>query len=113
MLVAMTPDLLASLRLRFIERCRSELRTLCQMRDDWLHEANGTDDRFVRTVHGLAGAGATFGFPEVSRQASDLETLLLENDSPEADRRRALDLLIATLESLTGPEAQRGTSPDR
>jgi HPt (histidine-containing phosphotransfer) domain-containing protein len=104
------PDHLDSLRLRFIERCRGELRSLRDIRDAPLPESEGTPgDTLVRTVHGLAGAGATFGFPEVSRRAGDLETLLLEKNSPDVDRRRALDHLIATLEALTGPAAQPGT----
>lgn len=107
----MNLQVLASLRTRFIDRCRGELRALREIRDARRHEADlRPDDILIRTVHGLAGAGATFGFPEVSRQAGDLETLLLESDSLEA-HRRALDDLIATLESLTGAGTQPGPSP--
>lgn len=102
---AMNPDVLASLRRRFIERCRAELRTLREIREIGNSRAH---DTLIRTVHGLSGAGATFGFPDLSRQAGDLETLLLEGNSSEADRRCALDRLIATLESLDSAGAQAG-----
>jgi HPt (histidine-containing phosphotransfer) domain-containing protein len=96
----MKPDFLDSIRARFIERCREDLHKLRELRNMPLAEP--VDDTFLRTVHGLAGAGGTIGFPEISRQASDLETLLIDNAGTEADRRRRLDTLIATLERLTG-----------
>lgn len=94
----MKPNIPESIRARFIERCGGDLQKLREVRD----MSSGTaDDTLVRTVHGLAGAGGTFGFPEVSRKAGQLETLLIEKGSTESDRRHALDALIATLEGLT------------
>jgi HPt (histidine-containing phosphotransfer) domain-containing protein len=94
----MKPNIPDSIRSRFIERCGGDLQKLREVR----HMSSGTaEDMLVRTVHGLAGAGGTFGFPEVSRKAGELETLLIEKGSAESDRRHALDALIATLEGLT------------
>jgi chemotaxis protein histidine kinase CheA len=45
-------------------------------------EKNGSDldavDSLYRLVHGLAGSGATFGFPQVSEAAKQCECVLLE-----------------------------------
>jgi hypothetical protein len=91
-----------SIRVRFIERCSGDLHKLREIRDRSTGLPDATvDESFVRTVHGLAGAGGTFGFPEVSRHACALETLLIDNSSTQSDRDYALDVLIATLENLT------------
>lgn len=104
----MKPELLDSIRARFIERCRDDLQKLRGFRH---MSADGIgDDTLLRTVHGLAGAGGTFGFPEISQQACGLETLLIDTGSTEADRRRALDVLIASLEHLTDTWPQSGNT---
>jgi HPt (histidine-containing phosphotransfer) domain-containing protein len=91
-----------SIRSRFVERCRNDLQKLDEFRHGSAELAGATtNDMLIRTVHGLAGAGGTFGFPEVSRKAGELETLMIDRSSTEPERRRALDSLIATLESLT------------
>lgn len=55
------------------------------------------DDPLVRIAHSLAGAGGTFGFPDISARASALETLLIaQADATETGL--ALDALIAEIE---------------
>ncbi len=51
----------------------------------------------LKTVHSLAGAGGTFGFPDVSAHASELERLLTEQTDADA-ARHALRALIEELE---------------
>lgn len=102
----MKPEILDNIRMRFLERCRNDLNKLREFRSE--STGRTADDTFMRTVHGLAGAGGTLGFPEISRQASDLETLLLDPSSTEVDWRHALDVLIAALEHLTDAKPPNG-----
>lgn len=47
-----------------------------------------------RLVHSLAGAGATFGFPEVTRASRDLERFLKSTlDAPAGEPDRVVKLL--------------------
>jgi HPt (histidine-containing phosphotransfer) domain-containing protein len=104
----MKPDMFDAIRVRFIERCRGDVQRLSEFRRRSADLAGGTvDDTLLRLAHGLAGTGGTLGFPEISRQAGDLETLLIDTGGTEADRRRALDALIGSLERLidAGPHS--------
>lgn len=54
--------------------------------------------RFHRLAHSLAGAGATFGFPEVSTTSRQLENLLLgvvEGGAPPPAAERIEEILEA------------------
>lgn len=60
---------------------------------------------FHRLAHSLAGAGATFGFPEVTAVSSRLESLLkgaLSEGAPPAERE--VDGLLHDLRELAGPQ---------
>jgi HPt (histidine-containing phosphotransfer) domain-containing protein len=89
------------LRLRFLGRCRDQLETLKAAAQQM--PAAGSGDELVRTAHSLAGGGGTFGFPELSECASDLETVLSEETGPDpAKVRAALDALVLELERILG-----------
>lgn len=95
----MTSDPFTNIRKRFIERCRSDLHRLEELK------SSGTDNpdalsTLTRIAHSLAGAGGIFGFPEISNKAFELESLLIEG---EGDNRAttALDELIQTLEKIS------------
>ncbi len=59
-------------------------------------------DSLYRLVHGLAGSGATFGFPQLSEAAKECEIMLLEGIESgqlayDAVRSR-VETVVATLE---------------
>jgi HPt (histidine-containing phosphotransfer) domain-containing protein len=64
-----------------------------------------------RTAHSLAGAGATFGFPEVTELARRLEALLapaLDRGEPPGEAaRREVDDLLAGLRRIAHGAAGR------
>ena len=64
------------------------------------HPISGATDggALLKTVHSLAGAGGTFGFPAISARASALETLLIEEPVDADAARHALQALIEALE---------------
>jgi HPt (histidine-containing phosphotransfer) domain-containing protein len=64
---------------------------------------------FHRTAHSLAGAGATFGFPEVSELAGRLEVLLGRSAPPGEDDRREVDSLLRDLRQIA--DAADGREP--
>lgn len=88
----------AELRRYFAGRLPDRLAEIGQARDaaraaGWAGEPFRT---FHRLVHSLAGAGATFGFPEVSELARRLEVLLktaLREGKPPRDAE-VDDLLV-------------------
>ncbi|MGB3290468.1 MAG: Hpt domain-containing protein [Burkholderiaceae bacterium] len=84
------------LRGRFRERLAREL-SLLRGHQSTL-DASGDEARqdLTRLAHGLAGAGGTFGFPEISAAAADLEDRLRHgNDTQSASKE--LDALISTV----------------
>jgi len=81
-----SPDPLADLRARFIERSRERVASLRQLIDTAVedrvggfpsadtHEADATPaEAITRLAHQLAGAAGTFGYPAMSRAAAALE----------------------------------------
>lgn len=72
-------DRYQALRRRFVERCRDDLAVL---------EAAvaGTDgaDVLRATVHRLSGAAGTFGYPELSRLAGEVDDALIEDGRADA-----------------------------
>lgn len=79
-------DPLELLRAQFIDRCRTDLARL-----ETLPEG---DDEVTPIVHRLAGAAGSFGFPEVSRIAGDIDLRTRDGVPPS---RRELDDLKASL----------------
>ncbi len=80
------------LRRRFLQRCCEDLR----------HLREETDPLKLRpVVHRLSGAAGTFGFPDVSADAGELDDALIEGRDLPAD---VLARLTSTLEALTGDE---------
>lgn len=88
-------DPFAPLRQRFLARCAAQLAELKAARHTVLFK--GSNDSLIATAHSLAGAAGTFGFAEISVQASALETLLIEQPDDGAVHA-ALDGLIEQLE---------------
>jgi HPt (histidine-containing phosphotransfer) domain-containing protein len=66
------------LRTYFAARLPVRLGEIEEAWRDTLHKNWETEPlrRFHRLVHSLAGSGTTFGYPEVSRAARDLERLV-------------------------------------
>ena len=87
---------MAALRARFIERCAADLSRLRTMAAKG--ELGGEEPRAL--VHSLAGAGATFGFPEVSTAAGRLDDAYVSGRIPSEAEVRAL---IAALEAVATP----------
>ncbi|WP_448956344.1 Hpt domain-containing protein [Labrys neptuniae] len=83
------------LRLRFIERARSQLAALKAHAEAYGTAQPEVDADLVKVVHSLSGASGTFGFPEVSRRAFELETALTapEGTDPAAIRQHLGDLI--------------------
>lgn len=75
-------DPLEVLRAQFIDRCRTDLAKL-----ETLPEG---DDEVPPIVHRLAGAAGSFGFPQVSRIAAEID--LRTRNGTEPSRRQLNDL---------------------
>jgi len=91
------------LRARFVDRSRDQLAALrLFLSGGEALTAATADGQLLKIAHSLAGAGGTFGFPDVSVLASRLEILLTADDAIEPkDVSGALGALIAELERLT------------
>lgn len=63
-------DRLRELRERFVARACEDRTALAEAL------AGGDADGVRRIVHGLAGAGGTFGYPEISEAAQRIEDML-------------------------------------
>ena len=67
-------DRYQALRRRFVERCREDLAVL--------ESAVGEEveaEALRATVHRLSGAAGTFGYPELSRLAGEVDDALIEH----------------------------------
>jgi len=85
---------MAGLRARFAARCIGDLTRL-----QALAAAGRMDGEEARALaHSLAGAGATFGFPEVSAAAGRLDDAYVEGRTPS---QAEVLTLIAALEAVT------------
>ncbi|WP_315927847.1 Hpt domain-containing protein [Mesorhizobium sp. SP-1A] len=96
-----TPDeAFALLRDRFLMRCRDQLAALKAIADGGGPLSSSTDSSdLLKIAHSLAGAGGTFGFPDISARASDLETLLIaDHDADAGAVWHALQALILEIE---------------
>ena len=79
---------LEALRAQFIDRCRTDLARLEALPED--------DDEVTSIVHRLAGAAGSFGFPQVSRIAAEID--LLTSNGIHPSRRRLEDLKASIIE---------------
>lgn len=79
-------DRMARLRERFLARAGEDRLALLEA------SAAGDAAAVRRVVHGLAGAGGTFGFPEVSEAAQRVEDALDEGASAEGVQPLCLEL---------------------
>jgi len=87
---------MAALRARFAARCAGDLARLRE-----LAATGGIDSDEARALaHSLAGAGATFGFPDVSTAAGRLDDAHVEGRTPS---RAEIAALIASLEAVVTP----------
>lgn len=90
---------MAALRAHFTTRARregDELKLLAgQIPADEAARA-----KIVHIAHGLAGAGAIFGMPQVSTQAAELEEAILSGATPDdvADQSLALATTLSSLD---------------
>ncbi len=85
-----------------LARISAQWEALCQPASSGSVEYDG----LIREFHTLAGSGASFGFPEVSRLARELEqhlqTLAPGAPPPPADKT-AIDALLNALRRIAGP----------
>jgi len=96
-------DRFEALRVGFLERCRGQLSTLEALAGSEDTSARGdAHELLARTAHSLAGAGGTFGFPDLSGRAARLEQALTGGEGLEpATVRAALGELVAELKRVT------------
>lgn len=90
-------DRLVVLRAKFVERCRGELLAAQAFarRNQLAPDERGT---LAAIAHRLAGTGGTFGYPDLSAAAAQLEAMLDADMAPAPARlRAALDRLLAEL----------------
>jgi HPt (histidine-containing phosphotransfer) domain-containing protein len=94
-------DRFQKLQQKFVERCKNELVVLTETASKTVLEPESLS-LLARLAHSLAGAGGTFGFTEISKEASGLEDLLTSDSSKdEMQVRRALQALIAAVNRAT------------
>ena len=83
--------------LRFYERLAREQRLLCAYQGNpSAVQTEAGQQELIRLSHGLAGAGGTFGFPEISAAAMVLEDCLRQACSTQ-QLTAALNELILTI----------------
>ena len=83
-------DVLAGLRVRFLDRCVGELERL----DDLVAKGALDVDEMQDLVHSLAGAAGTFGFPDISAAAGECDDAFAQGGAPD---RAEVEHLAATM----------------
>lgn len=78
-------DRYQELRRRFVERCREDLVVL-EAATRGAVEAHA----LRATVHRLSGAAGTFGYPELSRLAGEVDDALIEDGEADGAQLAAL-----------------------
>ncbi len=91
----MTDDPMAPLRARYVARTAAEMLELMT----FVAEDRLDSDRARQLIHGLAGSGATFGFPAISDAAQPLDGIYALGGIPTRDDMGPL--LSALSASLT------------
>jgi HPt (histidine-containing phosphotransfer) domain-containing protein len=81
-------QMLEKLRVRFRARCRDDLAIL--------EQGPGTE-QFAYCVHRLAGSAGTFGFDDISRNASQIDDQFRQHHTVE---QKQLDQLISLVRSI-------------
>lgn len=102
---------LDSLKRAFLNRVSEEAIELMECRTSLQMEyvAKETWAKIECIAHGLAGAGGIFGFPEISRAAAALETIVIaERVSPGSDEiSDVLDWLLLCIELNKGRNKEK------
>lgn len=84
------PKIIA-LRQKYLQRLDDDLKVLFSfvsaLQDGDMSPTDRQD--LERQAHSMCGAGATFGFPAISKQARILEDLVSGNDTPQPDAEAA------------------------
>ncbi|HZV83374.1 MAG TPA: Hpt domain-containing protein [Brevundimonas sp.] len=85
---------MAALKARFVARCEGDLARLRILTTEG--QPDVAETRML--VHGLAGAGATFGFPDVSTTAGRVDDAYVDGRPPsQADIASLIDALEAVV----------------
>lgn len=69
------------LRGRFLDRCRQDLEAIRTERDP---------ERLRAVVHRLSGAAGTFGFTDLSKEAGEVDDVLVEGGTPTPEAMQRL-----------------------
>ncbi|MFN4297713.1 MAG: Hpt domain-containing protein [Brevundimonas sp.] len=85
-------DVLAGLRVRFLDRCVGDLERL----DDLAARGDLDVDEMRDLVHSLAGAAGTFGFPEISAAAGECDDAFAQDGAPDLAGVKRLAAAIRT-----------------
>lgn len=83
-------DVLAGLRVRFLDRCVGDLQRL----EDLLARGALDVDEMQDLVHSLAGAAGTFGFPDISAAAGECDDAFAKGEAPD---RAGVERLTAAI----------------
>jgi chemotaxis protein histidine kinase CheA len=94
---------MAAFRARFLERAAAESERLEKVLMTLRQGENNTaaTAEMTRLAHGLAGAGGTFGFPEVSVAAAEAENASLAQPLDAAALSESGERLLAVLGKLS------------
>jgi HPt (histidine-containing phosphotransfer) domain-containing protein len=93
-LLANHPDI-AEILPRFLTRLRTQVAELRR-----LHAA-GDSEKIRVIAHQLRGAGTSFGFPDLTSAAGDLEETILSNPPP-SEISSVLTTLVEYIEQIEG-----------
>lgn len=100
-------DPMASLREKFTRRCVGDRARIASAFALWENEDRSARPELIQIVHGLSGAGGTFGFDRLSERAADAEARLLEHSSADVCRD-AVEALLAELDAIGNGERSVG-----
>lgn len=93
------PDPMIAFREKFRQRCVADRERILRLFDAWKRAETGAQDDLLSIVHGLAGAGGTFGFASLSERAAEVEARLLERGAESEIDYNAL--IAGLLQELT------------
>ena len=95
-------ELLAALQVEFATALPSSVDSLQQLWNEWrVTPGQETGRDLLRRAHSLSGSGGTYGLPEISRAARDLELclqpLIVRGTVPNDDEIGRVDRLVRDL----------------
>ncbi len=96
-------DPMAVFREKFRQRCAVDRERLVHALEAWRQGDANAHGELVAIIHGLAGAGGTFGFSSLSDHAMEAEARLLDTTSHDSAIHG--ELINGLLEELSGIEA--------